>query len=936
MFAERQERRSQPRWYAMALCLLLSMLAFGPAHASPVLVLTDHFERVSLGDYFEVLEDPDRAYTGQDIQSSAFRDRFTGTPGQGANIGYSHSAWWFRLTVQNPGATRDLVFEASHPSTRFVTLYRPDGNGGYEEVQAGVGSARISGDLPHNNYWFQLQVPAGTTQVYYLRLQSALSVNSTAYLGTPAAMAVANEANTIWFGIGVGVLGGLAIYNLLLLHNIRRDRSSLFYVLFLISVVGYMLSERGLIGVAYVRQTGLQNTMQVLTIYLSQLSAILFGISFLTPSKNWARVLAGGFFVLLGLTVLSFFVSPGTAGQTATLGSAITGLTLLTLGYRRFREGYKPAFYFVIAYSSLTLSVLIAALCIYGVIQLPLQPNTVILVATCIEAVLLAIGLTERLQLAYQKTALEHERVAVAEAEAHAKGSFLAQVSHEIRTPMSGILGMTELLMDTPLTPAQREYANTIHASSNSLLRILNDILDFSKMESGKLSVVEESFDLGELLHDCLDLFKGHAEEKHLELVAMIDPRVNPLVIGDPTRLRQVISNLLRNAIKFTQQGEVVINILPAGTTTDQRVRVEVTDTGIGIPASQIDHIFQPYQQGSNNVRPETGTGLGLSICKQLVELMGGTLGVNSVERVGSTFWFELPLRSQPAETPRLLGVESRLKGLRLLMVDDNHTVNRVIQQQATSWGMIVTTADNGAEALALARNAANLGEPYDIIIVDHNMPGMSGLQLAARIKEDSLIKNDVLVIMLTGINIAPTSTMARNVGIRRVLTKPVTERLLKMAIAEELGHIERLKNEAPLRAANDTEALKNLRVLIAEDNHLSQKVIRGMLSKLGVSATVVANGKEVVEEVSRSEYDVVLMDCDMPFMDGYVATQSIREWERATGRRPIPILALTAHILDEHKDKSRSAGMNEHLSKPIELVELQEALLRWSRRKAS
>ncbi|MFN3587454.1 MAG: response regulator, partial [Moraxellaceae bacterium] len=411
-----------------------------------------------------------------------------------------------------------------------------------------------------------------------------------------------------------------------------------------------------------------------------------------------------------------------------------------------------------------------------------------------------------------------------------------------------------------------------------------------------------------------------------------VDPSVPTQVIGDPTRLRQVISNLLRNAIKFTQHGEVEIRLLPGR----RGLRVEVRDTGIGIPPEQLGQVFQPYQQGSNNVRPQTGTGLGLSICKQLVELMGGEIGIDSKLKQGSTFWFDLPLKSQE-NTSADSKEEMWLRGLRLLVVDDNKTVNRVIEEQASRWGMIVRTADNGAEALALARNAANLGEPFDIILLDHNMPGMSGLQLAARIKEDPIIRNDVIVMMLTGINIAPTHTMARNVGIRRVLTKPVTERQLRRAFAEELGHIKRLHDNAAASSHGDNERLQRLRVLIAEDNHLSQKVIRGMLGKLGVNAaTVVANGREVVEEVSRNDYDMVLMDCDMPFMDGYAATQAIREWERFTGRQPIPILALTAHILDEHRERSRNAGMNEHLSKPIELSELQEALLRWAPRTPS
>jgi signal transduction histidine kinase/DNA-binding response OmpR family regulator len=616
----------------------------------------------------------------------------------------------------------------------------------------------------------------------------------------------------------------------------------------------------------------------------------------------------------------------------------ISALAALVICIQRYRGGYRPAGFLLAATAVLATATIGCDLVLYGMIAMDWAINQVIMTAIIIAAGIVAVGVTQRMRTLQENSVRDHERLAVSAAEAQLRDSFLAQVSHEVRTPMSGILGMTELLLDTPLTAGQREYANTIQASCNSLLRILTDIMDFSRMESGKLSVVEEAFDLNELLHDCLDLFKAQAEEKHLELVANVSVQVNPMLIGDPTRLRQVISNLLRNAIKFTQQGEIVINIIPAptssGSADGQRIRVEIIDTGMGIATNLLPDLFNPHPAGST--RPPMGAGAGLSICKQLVELMGGTIGAISTERAGSTFWFELPLMPQQAAAPRDLATEARLKGLRLLVVDDNHTVNRVIQQQAGSWGMQVVTVDNGAEGLAQARNAANIGEPFDIIIVDHNMPGMSGLQLAARIKEDSLIKRDVLVIMLTGINIAPTSTMARNVGIRRVITKPVTERQLKQAIAEELGHIERMKQEVRPPEDSDSDSLKQLRVLIAEDNHLSQKVIRGMLGKLGVAATVVANGKEVVEEVSRNDYDMVLMDCDMPFMDGYIATQSIREWERATGRRHIPILALTAHTLTEHKDKSRLAGMDEHLSKPIEMVELQDALLRWSRRKAS
>jgi signal transduction histidine kinase/DNA-binding response OmpR family regulator len=930
----RQWRRRLWTGWRLGLCLCGWLFIALAAKAGPVLVLTDHLERVNLSDYLEYLEDPSRKFSLADVRTPALGQRFQASAsGSQLSPGFTRSAWWLRLTLENPGPARQLVLGIKQAGIRHVSLYAPDGHGGFSQREAGIGSERIIGDLPLSNYWFIVDASAGSSQVYYVRLQSDVSLNPTAYMGTPAAMAAEDNDATLSFGIGVGLLAGLAIYNLLLLR--KRDRSCLYYAAFLACIMVFMMSERGVLGVQYLRVVGLQNTLDVGSVFFSQLSALVFSISFLQLRPPLLRLMQGLCLVVLALFGLAMVAGPFLGGQLASWTTLVTVAGIIYVAAERYRSGFRPAAYVLVAIGLLSVASLLSVLSVYGLLQLPWSIDNLILLATSIGAVVLSAGISRRLQLSQEEAAQAHEHAVVAATEIQAKGDFLAQISHEIRTPMSGILGMTELLLDTPLTPAQREYANTINVSSNSLLRILNDILDFSRMEAGKLSVVEEPFDLNELMHDCLDLFKAQAEEKHLELVANVDARVNPMLIGDPTRLRQVISNLLRNAIKFTQQGEVVIKLSAAGETTAQQLRVEVSDTGIGIAPADIPTIFQPYKSGGQN-RVQTGAGLGLSICRQLVELMGGQIGVESTEREGSTFWFEVPLKPQPVAAPSEPGINARLKGLRLLVVDDNHTVNRVIQQQASGWGMHVITVDNGAEGLAQARNAANLGEPFDIIIVDHNMPGMSGLQLAARIKEDSLLRQDVLVIMLTGINIAPTITMARNVGIRRVLTKPVTERQLKLAIAEELGHIERLRNEAQSSTAQGTEGLKQLRVLIAEDNHLSQKVIRGMVNKLGVTATVVANGKEAVEEISRNDYDIVLMDCDMPFMDGYIATQSIREWERTTGRRHIPILALTAHTMEEHKDKSRTAGMDEHLSKPIEMVELQDALIRWSRRKAS
>ncbi|HEY3700228.1 MAG TPA: response regulator [Spongiibacteraceae bacterium] len=887
------------------------------------------FQSADLLSVIQIARDRNAAWS----LTTAAQQSFQTPPSK--KVGFTAGVVWTRLCIHNSDTVdRMLVLDSADKYSTHVGLFIVEhGNLNLlSSAEYGTAVPYAKRPIHARSVVFPLTIGAGQTVDIYLSQRGKAQIMVGPKLYDETTFLRWQHDDDVVVYIFYGALAALFIYNLLLALGSKEPA-----IFACVALIGsWALLTAGWDGTLYQwwpESIGFYRINYLyLTIAAALISLAVFTIEYL-QLKTISRYLVWPQYLLIALTlgfIPLIWILPTALlrNYVVVLGALVVVCANIT-GWIAFRRGQTHAGIYLIGFLVMLFTVLISGRSVYspqhGYSEIEIWVRLTILLPIAI----FCFGIGYRINQLKISATESRQRATLAHAEAEFKSRFLVTMSHEIRTPLNGVVGMIELLQGTPLNDTQQRYVDVIHSSGRALMDVINDVLDFSKLEHGKVNLEIIGFNLERMVDECIDVFAITKKSGAVVFNACIEPDTPRLIMGDPTRTKQILINLVGNAFKFTQVGEVNLTICAVSLPGQEKpsLKFEVTDTGVGMNSAVQQELFNAFTQADGSItRKYGGTGLGLAICKQLVELMGGTIGVESRPSVGSTFWFTLPLiLPRAGDVVEPLNREPVLTGKHILVIDDHDAFCHTMRVALESFGMrvdVAQTAQAGRECIQHSR--------YDVLMIDRCLPDLDGLELAQNLYSTFKTATPPILLVSVAVDILEDHTLAQ-AGITAHMIKPISLNSLHNRLARLFGAEQ--QHAIPVTALTNA-AGSPLRALVAEDNHINQVVLGGLLNKLGVEAVFADDGKQAVDlyvtslDTKEKPFDVIIMDCEMPHLDGYAATRHIRLLEaKYIPSRSIRIIGLTAHAIDEYRERAFAAGMQDFLTKPVHFETLKRAL---------